>query len=213
MNMLRLAAATMALLFSGSQAAQAKIVSYDYSGVIEDTQPNAIFANGTSFFGTISYDSDFLPSATSATTATYTAIPGLFSINIGGFSASLNSFNAFVRDDDGGPDDDMYVFSSPLPGVDGNSSPYSWNLLFADSSKTQVTSTGLPEAIPALGSHYTSFNISGGKEQSASFGSTSLAVSAVPEPATWLLMIAGFGAAGAMLRRRRRFTDLNVAYA
>jgi hypothetical protein len=29
---------------------------------------------------------------------------------------------------------------------------------------------------------------------------------AVPEPATWLVMILGFGAVGAMLRRRRALT-------
>jgi hypothetical protein len=31
-----------------------------------------------------------------------------------------------------------------------------------------------------------------------------IAMAAVPEPATWGLMIAGFGGAGAMLRRRRQ---------
>lgn len=34
-------------------------------------------------------------------------------------------------------------------------------------------------------------------------GGVSLAVSAVPEPATWAMMIAGFGLAGASLRRRK----------
>ena len=33
---------------------------------------------------------------------------------------------------------------------------------------------------------------------------TSLAVSAVPEPATWAMMLFGFGAAGTALRRQRK---------
>jgi hypothetical protein len=37
--------------------------------------------------------------------------------------------------------------------------------------------------------------------------------SAVPEPATWLMMILGFGAVGAAMRRRRANTALTVTYA
>ena len=37
-----------------------------------------------------------------------------------------------------------------------------------------------------------------------------LDTAAVPEPATWALMIAGFGLAGAALRRRREFTPAAV---
>ncbi len=39
-----------------------------------------------------------------------------------------------------------------------------------------------------------------------SFGFDSLAGTAVPEPATWAMMIMGFGAMGAVLRRRRSMT-------
>ena len=35
-------------------------------------------------------------------------------------------------------------------------------------------------------------------------GTVTLATAAIPEPATWLMMISGFGLAGAGLRRRRR---------
>jgi hypothetical protein len=41
-----------------------------------------------------------------------------------------------------------------------------------------------------------------------SFEFDSLAGTAVPEPASWALMITGFGAAGAMVRRRRTVTAL-----
>jgi hypothetical protein len=35
------------------------------------------------------------------------------------------------------------------------------------------------------------------------FGIDNVSVTGVPEPASWALMILGFGAGGAMLRRRR----------
>ncbi len=39
-------------------------------------------------------------------------------------------------------------------------------------------------------------------------GGISLAVSAVPEPGTWAMMLVGFGAIGATMRRRRRVTAI-----
>ena len=55
------------------------------------------------------------------------------------------------------------------------------------------------------------YDFGGDKVSSINFTSTQdafefdgLAGNAVPEPATWALMIAGFGGAGAMLRRRRQ---------
>src|SRR5262249_25478386 len=44
-----------------------------------------------------------------------------------------------------------------------------------------------------------------GSTRAASYGGTvNVEAMAVPEPATWALMIAGFGGAGAMMRRRRQ---------
>jgi hypothetical protein len=65
-----------------------------------------------------------------------------------------------------------------------------------------------------LGSGVTSIGFQGGTEQAwtdEGFGLDNVVLSghlvggggAIPEPATWALMIAGFGGAGAMLRRRR----------
>jgi hypothetical protein len=46
-----------------------------------------------------------------------------------------------------------------------------------------------------------------------STGTLSVTTSAVPEPATWLMMIAGFGMIGAGVRRRRQNVTTRVAYA
>lgn len=57
------------------------------------------------------------------------------------------------------------------------------------------TLTGANLGNPAPGGSYGSFNAG---------SSASFSAGIVPEPATWALMIAGFGGAGAMLRSRRR---------
>lgn len=60
---------------------------------------------------------------------------------------------------------------------------------------------------------YQAFNRASGNEilalrriASIGFETTSLTVGSVPEPATWALMIGGFGMVGGMLRRRRSVT-------
>ncbi|HEX7886391.1 MAG TPA: PEPxxWA-CTERM sorting domain-containing protein [Phenylobacterium sp.] len=42
------------------------------------------------------------------------------------------------------------------------------------------------------------------QDRSNNFGGVSLRITAVPEPATWAMLVLGFGGAGAMLRRRGR---------
>ena len=52
-------------------------------------------------------------------------------------------------------------------------------------------------------------DLSGGGETITAFAQlgTGAAVAAVPEPATWAMMLAGFGAMGISLRRRRKLTN------
>jgi hypothetical protein len=81
--------------------------------------------------------------------------------------------------------------------------------------------------LPALGAQYAFFTLDTTQENSVSFfaGSsptdyvelaevpgkvTSIVENAVPEPASWALMIAGFGLTGAAMRRRQR---VSVSYA
>ncbi len=61
------------------------------------------------------------------------------------------------------------------------------------------------------------FNVGGLRLRSTSeaFEIDNIAIQAVPEPGTWLMMIVGFGLLGGMLRSRRRSltTDTKVSYA
>lgn len=69
-----------------------------------------------------------------------------------------------------------------LTGDPGGQTPFSWTL-----AQVQVNADGstTPTVYPGPGG-----------------GAPALAVSAVPEPATWAMMIVGFGVAGVALRRR-----------
>jgi hypothetical protein len=61
------------------------------------------------------------------------------------------------------------------------------------------------------GTNYT-FVYSGNLVNSGNIsGNAALGMAAVPEPATWGLMLLGFGGMGMMLRRRRRPTLAQIA--
>jgi hypothetical protein len=77
---------------------------------------------------------------------------------------------------------DLENFSNLVPGSEG----FALNLL-----------TALPQFHAASGSVLDSFTANGG-------GNFSFDTAGVPEPATWGLMIAGFGGMGMVLRARRR---------
>lgn len=71
------------------------------------------------------------------------------------------------------------------------------NLSFAPGTITGLTFSVVQ---PYVGGPLTSASLPSG----TSFTFRTLAVSAVPEPATWALMLFGFGAAGYSIRRKRR---------
>ena len=56
--------------------------------------------------------------------------------------------------------------------------------------------------VPALSFGTGTFG--GGNDFFKAWGSTDAGVPPIPEPATWAMMLLGFGAAGFALRRRRR---------
>lgn len=61
---------------------------------------------------------------------------------------------------------------------------------------------------PAYGAVRSTFTLLTPTVYPGKTGSQAMAVAAVPEPTAWLLMISGFAAAGAMLRRRRAATPV-----
>ncbi len=117
------------------------------------------------------------------------------------------------------------VFSFVLGSLDTYNS---LTLQFADTSSLTYDGAeivgGLPPANGDQGASYTngvvSYDTKGGsKIVGAQFASSensfefdNLAISAVPEPATWGMMLLGFGAVGSVVRRRRQ-AQPNLAYA
>ena len=84
--------------------------------------------------------------------------------------------------------------------------PYSALVTFGDNSQTLY---GLPGAGGYFGVTSTNrikaidFGPGGGTSRSGSFAIDNLSVGAVPEPASWAMLIAGFGVVGAAARRHR----------
>jgi hypothetical protein len=76
---------------------------------------------------------------------------------------------------------------SGLTLTGGSSQVAQFQVLGSDWAATHASNTAYADAIYSVGGNTQGFVIGGG----------------VPEPASWAMMIAGFGLAGAMLRRRR----------
>lgn len=87
-----------------------------------------------------------------------------------------------------------------------------WN--FADATKVDVTTQWRGSVLAPLAAGTTSNYIQGsavfnsmvqnGEMHLDTYSGTFRPTAAVPEPATWMMMLAGFGALGATLRRRRK---------
>ena len=156
---------------------------------------------------------------TNSVTGDISVVIGDTGLGVAGGSASsqgtsTQSYNALTTDFT-----DTFNFSLPTGAVGSSvtSSDTKNNLVFSGFTFNGVsgmigpTPAGLPSAgitaqfVTAGGAQQLVIKGSGGP--AASFGGTvnfSPVAVGVPEPASWALMIVGFGSAGALLRRRRR---------
>ena len=106
-------------------------------------------------------------------------------------------------------DDYTFLFGTFAP-VGGNAAPgvyrfYNAAVLMQMTANNPAYDPNDPNSEEFIYRDISIANTCAGQDNSCAFTRTVLAApGAVPEPASWALMISGFGAAGAMLRRRRR---------
>lgn len=172
-----MAAATAAVLACAAPAAQAATT---FNTIDQTVLDNA----GTENFGaTIDTKGLFHHSFTFTTTGTNDASSFIGTIRLGNGREDLDLSSIDL--------DGTFAFT-PVYGAPGHEPDETWNLF---------------SAIIGAGSH--TINVYGnviktsGTSAASYAGTLNLSPVAVPEPATWGLMIFGFGAAGAVLRRRR----------
>ena len=105
----------------------------------------------------------------------------------------------------GGPKIDSAIAPAPALSVD----PATAWADFASANLGDVAGTGIRDA--HLGASEVSDTLELYRRNSLSARDVDLGagVASVPEPMAWMMMIAGVGLAGAMLRRRRGLTSLN----
>jgi hypothetical protein len=172
------AAMAMAAAFAlGAARAQAAVIDW--------TLTDGAFSDGASFSGSFRFDSD----ADAITDWNVTTTTGLLSGATYASSAGCSLALCSLASDNGsGPsfeNDQFVVFSSVF------------------------SLTNIPLGAPGMVAHLTGNEAEPGPvfdfSRTVSDGEAVGVLSAAPEPATWALMIGGFGLAGAMLRRRRAF--------
>lgn len=209
-------AACLISAFSAQPAISA-IISFDFTARVDD--PNAPFAVGTPITGRFSYDDALLPSSINPYGAIYDNHPSfLFTLHAPDKTISWSGFMGVSNDyDDGDGFEDSFFIA-------GNNSDYNLDFLFTDPTGQAFGGTSLPKAFPALYqgviadpnddddltvpsafvSYYNKANGSEVRGSILSITPSAAATGAVPEPANWAMMIAGFGLVGSVMRMRRR---------
>lgn len=106
--------------------------------------------------------------------------------------------------------DTLIIGTDPIPY--GACTTFSINAdhfcAFIDNAATASASVGYDDY---YGTYYLSLGTPTGGQWDAQTASLAVGTAAVPEPATWAMMIAGFALTGAALRRRRAATTVRFA--
>lgn len=186
--------------------ASAAVLEYEYAGII-----GVLFDPAHSGGVNVGDDVNVLLRFDTAKLVDVTALaPAAFGVAYDHLeAASLRAPGAFLRLSSGPQDftqaDQFDVFGDPFgfggPYVLFNSGKFFGIQFFGLNPKgaTFATAGGKPEMFDFVGGDFAA----GRPSYAGFFDYGSVKFRAVPEPASWTLMIAGFGAAGAALRRRR----------
>ena len=217
LKVMMLAAAALMAYPSGAVAQTV----YSFNGTINDirnfdgvgSSATSLFSYGDPFSGYLSYDAS-APYAYSIqpNRDLYIGYTDPFSVTIAGFTVSGTSREIQLFDDYDGYD---MVFISSLvgsvsPELFGNAASAVLRFQLRDASQTAVNGA-LPSSLSLddynAQRHFglTGYASNGSFVWHLAGDISNLSViSAVPEPATWAMMLFGFGAVGVALRRRKR---------
>lgn len=201
------ALAAVALAISTAAPAGATVVRYEYAGIIGvlfDPEHSGGVNVGDPVNVLLDFDTANLVDVTAAANSAFgvsydhlEAAPLVGKDALLRITAGANTFteaNQFDR-----PDDPFKIGGGPH--VLFSSGKFLGIQFFGLNAKGQafVTAGAAPEPFDFVGGDFSA----GGPSYAGAFDKTSVKVGVVPEPAGWALMIAGFGLAGAALRRRR----------
>jgi hypothetical protein len=171
--------------------------------------------DNATFSATFDYNSDDVgfPSGFAGDTTYYGAISNAV-ITIGSDTYSSTFSRIDVANDENGNDGLSFDFSGLVGASFANSLPSDFGFALRDGSASAFSSQALPtsfdisEFTNGNGGNSSVFSYVGGQRYGV-ITSASGSTAAVPESATWAMMIAGFGLVGGVTRRRRNTT---VAY-
>lgn len=202
-----------ALALAGSAAASPVLFSQAYDGGIEATASQNDVGNFGNF--ATSYDTFSL---NSAATVTGVSVTGLY-FNPGPPGAITGFTLGFYADNAGTPGSQLqsvYIAGNGGETADGSAFDYSFATNFSAQAGTTYWLSVVPDmvfppqwgwstATSGPGDGYQAFFGNGGTTgNNYAFTLTGNAVTSVPEPAAWALMLVGFGGLGVGLRARRR---------
>lgn len=200
------------LLMTSAIPAQAAILKIDITGNLYQVSDSveSRFSLGDEVTARLLLDTSVMGSEFYPDTYLFSnAVVGGF-ISVSGYTATFsNSARAFVTDDEfGGAMDRFLIDDYEANAADVNGMAFHDLFLnWQDNSATAsqgFTLPNKPSAVLAYGLPYGGIDwLTSDGQNRITFTATQVTVSPVPESATWAMMIAGMGLAGAALRRRK----------